>query len=343
MKVNLTNPREVNSDDFPFSGTTKEQLHFLLNYAVLAPSGHNAQPWLFRLSDESAEIVYNPRRALSIVDPHNRELIISCGAALGNLEVAARFFGFQANIELASSQEKSDYLAKVTLCKGLKPSANDIAIFKAIAKRQTNRSPFNAEEISENLLKKCKKAAAEFAVEFSYSSDKKLKSEIAKLTVLADKKQFSRPWFRVEFASWMHSNKRDGKDGMSAYRFGIPDVFTPITGFMIRTFNLGNRVAQSNKRKIESGSPVLGIFATQSDQQNDWVNTGRALAHVLLIFTSVGFSASYLNQAIETDNLRKHLRRKFDVLTYPQIMLRIGRADTAAFSVRRSVKECLID
>ena len=343
MKVKIVDPRKVSSYDFPTGGTPKAQLHFLLNYAVLAPSGHNAQPWLFRFADEGVELVFNRSRALAIVDPDNREMIISCGAALGNLEVAARYFGYQANIQLGSFLGNPDCLAKVTLSKGTLPTANDIALFEVIRVRQTNRSAFTSEKIPEGALSQCVEAAAAVAVEFSYRSDHKTKSEIAKLTMSADKTQFSKPWFRVELASWMHSNKRDGKDGMSAYRFGLPDVFTPIAGFLIRTFNLGNRVAQSNKRRIEAGSPVLGVFATQSDQPNDWVNTGRALAQVLLIFTSVGFSASYLNQSIEINSLRRQLHKEFNALAYPQIMLRIGRAEMAAFSVRRSVDDCIID
>ena len=342
MKGTNLDPRKVNSGDFPSAGTVKAQLHFLLNYAVLAPSGNNAQPWLFRLTEEGLELVFNRSRALSIVDPDNREMIISCGAALGNLEVAARYFGYQANIQLGSFLGNSDSLAKVTLSKGSLPRAHDISLFKAIGVRQTNRSPFTSEKISEDLLIQCIELAAAYTVEFSYGSDEKTKSEIAKLTMFADKHQFSKPWFRVELASWMHSNKTAGKDGMSAYRFGLPDVFTPIASFMIRTFNIGNRVAQINKRKIEAGSPILGVFATQSDQQNDWVNTGRALAHVLLVLTSVGFSASYLNQSIEIDSFRKRLRKEFNTLAYPQIMLRIGRADQAEFSVRRLVDDCLI-
>jgi hypothetical protein len=342
MKVEILDPRKVSSDDFPSGGPPKAQLRFLLNYAVLAPSGHNAQPWLFRLADDGVELIFNRSRALCIVDPDNREMIISCGAALGNLEVAARYFGYQANIQLGSSLGDPDCLAKVTLSKGAIPTASEIALFEVIRVRQTNRSPFTSEKISEDVLCQCIETAAAYAVEFSYCSDQKTKSEIAKLTMSADKNQFSKPWYRVELASWMHSNKRDEKDGMSAYRFGLPDVFTPIAGFMIRTFNIGNRVAQNNKKRIEAGSPVLGVFATQSDQKNDWVNTGRALAQVLLVFTSVGFSASYLNQSIEIDSLRKLLRKEFNDSAYPQIMLRIGRADTAAFSVRRAVDDCLI-
>jgi hypothetical protein len=137
----------------------------------------------------------------------------------------------------------------------------------------------------------------------------------------------------------MHSNKKGRKDGMSAHRFGIPDILTPVTGFLIRHFNIGNRIVKINHKKIVDDFSVLGIFATQSDTQSDWLNTGRALSRVLLLLTSLGFSASYLNQPIEVGVFRNLLRRVLSTLTYPQIMLRIGKANTTAFSVRRSVED----
>jgi nitroreductase len=45
--------RDISSvDAFPSAASTSEKLRFLLAYAVLAPSGHNSQPWLFRLGEE---------------------------------------------------------------------------------------------------------------------------------------------------------------------------------------------------------------------------------------------------------------------------------------------------
>jgi nitroreductase len=38
----------IAENQFPKEGTRNEQLKFLLNYAILAPSSHNTQPWLFK-------------------------------------------------------------------------------------------------------------------------------------------------------------------------------------------------------------------------------------------------------------------------------------------------------
>lgn len=54
-----------------------------------APSSHNTQPWRFREVSHGIEIHADRSRALPVNDPHDRELTISCGAALCNLRLVA--------------------------------------------------------------------------------------------------------------------------------------------------------------------------------------------------------------------------------------------------------------
>ena len=49
-------PWKVPEPDFPDSGEGGEKLRFMLNYAVLAQSGHNTQPWPFRVEDNEVDI-----------------------------------------------------------------------------------------------------------------------------------------------------------------------------------------------------------------------------------------------------------------------------------------------
>lgn len=41
--------RKINISDFPEKGSLEFQIKFVLNYAILAPSTHNSQPWLFKI------------------------------------------------------------------------------------------------------------------------------------------------------------------------------------------------------------------------------------------------------------------------------------------------------
>ena len=62
----------------------------LIEQAVRAPSSHNTQPWLFRDREGAVEVHADRSRALPVNDPHDRELHISCGAALFNQRCVGR-------------------------------------------------------------------------------------------------------------------------------------------------------------------------------------------------------------------------------------------------------------
>jgi hypothetical protein len=48
---------DISSDDFPVDGGADQKLLFILNFAILAPSSHNTQPWLFRLQGHEVELI----------------------------------------------------------------------------------------------------------------------------------------------------------------------------------------------------------------------------------------------------------------------------------------------
>ena len=89
----------ISGEDFPAIGTPVEQMEFVLNYAVLAPSNHNTQPWLFEIHGDAIHLFVDRSRALPMTDPEDREMLISCGAALLNLRVAMRHFGVLGAVE----------------------------------------------------------------------------------------------------------------------------------------------------------------------------------------------------------------------------------------------------
>src|SRR5829696_7578988 len=82
----------VDDANFPAGGSKADVLRFALRYAVLAPSSHNSQPWLFYVDGNAVEIYADHTRRLPVVDPDDRELVMSCGAALYNLRLALRHF-----------------------------------------------------------------------------------------------------------------------------------------------------------------------------------------------------------------------------------------------------------
>jgi len=68
----------VSDTAFPRTAGPTDQLRFLVNYAVLAPSTHNTQPWLFKVGGEKLELYADRTRSLAVADPEDRELTGKC-------------------------------------------------------------------------------------------------------------------------------------------------------------------------------------------------------------------------------------------------------------------------
>ena len=80
------------------AGLTEEEMD-ILYLASLAPSGHNTQPWTVRIVEPQHWIVGSAReRWLPAVDPQNREVLLSIGAFLENLIIAAEVHGYAVDL-----------------------------------------------------------------------------------------------------------------------------------------------------------------------------------------------------------------------------------------------------
>ncbi|WP_298863852.1 hypothetical protein [uncultured Sulfitobacter sp.] len=332
----------IDENNFPVTAKLPGQIKFLIGYAVLAPSGHNTQPWLFRIGDQFVDVIADRTRALPVVDPHDRELTISCGAAVRFLEVAARKFGLSTEVSIMPDGPDSDTLARIGFSKGEKPTQQDQALFRAIPDRRTNRTAFEMEELPDSILLDCKTFAASVDVELACIEDLEDRLAIAALVAEGDQVQFADPHFRRELGSWVHSRRSHSHDGMSGASFGMPDILSSVGGFVIRTFDIGKGIAAADKEKIVSATPALFIIAS-SETPEGWINTGRALGQIALLTTSAGLSLSYLNQPIETDPLRPEVKALSGLQKEPQILIRIGRATKQVdATVRRDPAEVIL-
>src|SRR6516165_11247208 len=129
----------VTPSDFPASGTLLDKARFAVRYAILAPSSHNTQPWRFIINGDELLVCADRTRSLPNIDPFDRELIISCGAALLNLRVAFAYFEVPVEITTFPQSSDPDVVARVVFPTS-GPALKDLAgLFEAITKRATNR------------------------------------------------------------------------------------------------------------------------------------------------------------------------------------------------------------
>ncbi|WP_017314305.1 Acg family FMN-binding oxidoreductase [Mastigocladopsis repens] len=338
------NSWNISETDFPKLGSPSEQLEFLLNYAILAPSGHNTQPWLFRIAHETIELYADRTRALPVTDPQDRELTMSCGAALFNLRLAIRHFGYTDAVKTFPNPDDPDLLAHVWLGNPREETEEEYLLFATIARRHTNRLQFQNWEIPETLLSIMRKSAVEEGAWLEIIEGEDLRNAVTQLIAEGDRIQMANPHFRRELAAWIHSNRSVTHDGMPAYAQTVNqllDFCTPIPAHVTRTFDLGRGQAAKDW-ELAVGSPILAVLGTNEDTPASWFTAGQALERVLLLGQAVGVSASFLNQPIQVAQLRPKLRTLLNKGGYSQVLLRLGFGPEVKPTPRRAVSEVLL-
>lgn len=335
-------PRAIDLEarDFPTRGRPVEKLAYLLRYAAQAPSSHNSQPWRFRLADESIELLADRSRALPVVDPDDRELVMSCGAALFTLRTAIRHYGFADEVELPPDDADPDLLARIRLGPPRSPSRAEKLLFWAIGARRTNRNAFDARPVPQHLLAELRKAAQAEGAQLDVLTGDEERRAVAELVAEGDKRQFADARFRRELAAWVHAGRNRTRDGMPAHALEIAGPLAPFAPLVVRTFDLGKGVA-ARDRKIAEGSPALAVLGTSDDRPRDWLAAGQALARVLLRAAQDEVSCSFLNQPIEVAELRASVGRLASV-GVPQLVLRLGYGPAVKPTPRRPLSKIVL-
>ena len=335
----MTDAWRLDESEFPCGAPIAVRIRFALRYAILAPSSHNSQPWRFKISRDTVTVIADRTRSLPVVDPYDRELTISCGAALLNLRAALAHFGMDFSIDLFPAQAEPDVVATVRVSEGGAMDPHLARLCPAIPRRVTNRGPFNPIAVPESVCAGLIGAARAEGVALSLVGDLSRREQVADLVARADRLQFGDVRFRRELASWIHPGRAG--DGMPAHALGIPrllDFETQIARMVIRTFDLGDGAAASDAQ-LANGAPLLLCFSTEQDDAPAWLFAGQALERVLLQARLEGYDVSYLNQPIEVAELRQELGNLLDTERFPQLLLRMGRGTAAAHTPRRTLDE----
>jgi nitroreductase len=318
----------------------RELLVRCVRYAALAPSGHNAQPWRFRLERDRLQLYADRSRALRVVDPNDRELTISCGAALCQLRLAIRYFGFTDVVRLVPSRRDPDLLADVTIGERRPPSAQVARLFHAIPNRRSNRAAFDSRRLPRVLVDGLRASAAEDHVAFCPVAEPAWIARVADLVAAGDRSQFADRRFRRELAHWIAPSSGGRHDGIPGYALGMGKLEARAAPWVIRAFNVGKRQAKQNRR-LARASAMLAVLGTADDDPRAWLATGAAMTKVLLRACAGGVATSFLNEPIEVEALRPRLRRMVRLSGYPQLLLRFGYGPTSTPTPRRGVDEIL--
>ena len=335
----LLDPWAEAVDEFPLLASDEAKLRALVHYAVLAPSGHNTQPWRFRLRGDALELRADRSRALPVGDPADRELVMSLGAALFHLRLAARRFGHHLLVRTFPGLDDRDLVASVQLGADEPPTALERRLFAVIPRRHTCRLPFEERVVSFPVVEGLRRAAVAEGAWACRVSDES-QAMLADLVAEGDRRLLADRRVRRELAAWLHPNQSSKRDGVPGHAQGVGDIASIFAPFVLRNFDVGPAQAVRD-HDLALAAPLLLVLGSNADEPADWLVAGQALARLLLTARDEGLHASFLNQPIEVEELRVRLRSLLGRPGMPQLILRLGYGGDVRSTPRRPVSEVL--
>jgi len=340
----MITPYAVDENEFPWTGTPREQALFLLRYAVLSPSTHNTQPWKFALVSGGIEVFADYSRRMPVVDPGNRELLMSVGAAVFTLRVAAARFGLECRVHYSYTGDSERPLATVALgerAPGSPPDESLASLFGPILRRHTNRRPFLLSRVPESIVRRIRTLDSGGMAGVAVSTDGSINGRVSELVAAADRMQLADPSFRGDIAEWIRPNWTQKHDGVTGAALGMNTVAAALGPWTARVMDTG-AVRAARDRNLCAEAPGLLVIQSE-DAVPHWLACGELLQHALLVLTREGLHHSYFNMPVQVPDLRVRLRAVCGLTGWPQLLLRIGFSLTEpARTPRRPVDEVLL-
>lgn len=321
MKENYQ-PWQVNLDDFWKLQTDAERLRFLLNFAVLAPSSHNSQPWSFSVNQNSISVFLEPARRLVESDKNDRQAHISLGCALKNLEIAADYYGYLCTIEYFSAPKQEPRI-KVGFEKTERGKNNSNHLILAIPKRHTNRNRYEETLPPESFLAEVKSYVSNDR-QIYLIKDRPQKDQLADIALQASIAAMEDKNFRFELSCYVKPNTTSSTIGMPAFGMGIPTPVSLIAPVLIRFLNLNKLSRKSNERLLKRHTPFFGIIATRSDTKTDWVKTGQVYEKIALLAAERDIKTQMWTAPIEIGEYYKKFQEILQTDFRPQAFFRLG-------------------
>ncbi|MGW6442650.1 Acg family FMN-binding oxidoreductase [Lentzea sp. NPDC055074] len=317
-------------------GLAPQQVHQVLEAASLAPSVHNTQPWRFRVLPDRIELHPDPHRRLPATDPDDRELRLSCGAALFNLRMALQGAGVRPLVSMLPGHDAPGALAVVRRGGAIAPDEEQRALLQAISRRRTNRKPFHEAPVDLRQRHALVRAAELERSWLHVVSTAENRAQLKKFVRQAHEIQLHDQNVQAELASFV-GDRPDASDGIPALSAGVrPELQDE---WVFRDFKGQRRLPG----KDYESDPLVVVVCSFYDGPLGELQAGQAMQRVLLAATVRGLSASFLSQPVEVRSVREQLRRSLGGMLVPQAVLRLGYSTSVPPTPRRPVSELLLE
>lgn len=307
----------ISSDNFSEDWSDIQKLLFFAEYAVLAPSGHNTQPWHFRCNDSVLILELNSERNLPFSGALAAEPFVSLGACLETLVLAAKGFGYELNV---TYNLKANLIASIKLGKTIQP---DEGLLSAIVSRVSNRNKYVNKPPKQDTFEQITGDKLRY-VSTHLVEEKQQISFLAQQTELATKEIMSKPEFRAELSKWVRSNITKKYDGMPGFVQGMPTPPSLIAKYIIRNIDISKAQAKKDAELVINSGAVAMISVEKSNSEA-FLNVGRMYARICVLAQQRGISTSGIGAAVIDPLTKRSIKKHFMIVSQPTALVRLGK------------------
>ncbi|TPG58434.1 Acg family FMN-binding oxidoreductase [Hymenobacter nivis] len=299
----------------------------ILYLASLAPSAHNTQPWTVRLLGPYYWVIGNdPRGWLPVVDPGQRETMLSLGAFAQSLEYAAAHFGYQCRWRvLATTCQAAEVLA-VQLERRPGPAYPDLT---ALLGRRTLRTGFSTVPIQPADVQRLTAGEAAHCHFLPPSSEPG--TYLTAATRLANQRQTAHDPAQRELAHWVRwtaTAVQRHRDGLTASSMGIEGP----AGWLVRHFYDSARVLTPDfrQRGLTQVTDQLAthggwlVLTSPDESVPALLEAGRRLVRIWLRAKAVNIAIHPMTQVLEEAPGPAGLGPRLGLGAPVQFVLRLG-------------------
>lgn len=338
--LNLPNYSAWNWDykKFPRKENIEDKIKFFIESGILAASIHNTQPWKFEIQNNSLHIFPNWKYKLAYADPSGKNIFISIGCCIANIECVAAYYGFESEVML-SNQIQSPI--RIKFIEG--PSNKDLAgLCPYITRRYSNKLMYLDKPIPREILSKLNniRVLDRRVVVIENKQTIHAVAELQEKSVMNVSGKFTQ-----EIASWVRNNNSKSTDGMPGFVEGFSPGMAKIGKFMLGYFPwfFVKMLAKKNKLLIKN-SPAIGLISSSARNINSAISIGRAYERVALTAISLGINCTPMHAVIEDKDNSQKLKKLLKLKKNPEFLFRLGYSDNRPYHTpRRSINSFLFN
>ncbi|WP_158847661.1 Rv1355c family protein [Saccharothrix deserti] len=276
-----------------------ELVRYLVDHAVLAPSGGNSQPWHFYWGDDRIWVVHDRERGQNLMDPHARAARLALGAAVENVVIAAAARGLAATVELFPLP---DVVAAITTQPG---ASTPDGFVVALRHRRTHRAPGTRSALTAEEVAELTATARHHGARLDLCLRPDELDELGRIVGACDRIRFLNPHLHRELVGELRFGPAEARDGIALSTLALPPgseeairlIARPDVAARLRQLGGGARLEEGAHDALDGASAMV-LLSVGEDTPESWLAGGRAMQRTWLRAEQLGLGLHPMTSAI---------------------------------------------